>query len=108
MKNSELQRIWTNGKGKAVLIDNVEDLVERLLMRETEALIAENSQNIQKAESGKASKKMARFEFGNDDDLEEIEDLTAMNASGGGFHFNKQPEPVSKPLWGDAPSSNAK
>lgn len=68
--NSELQDYWSDGRGKAVLIDNIEELVEQLVMREAEALIEQNEHKVRDsmpapiasssmASSGK--KKMAKF-----------------------------------------------
>lgn len=83
------------------MIDNIEELVDRLVMREAEAIIEENKQMAATKVDSKPApptttnssgkKKMAKFRFGNDDDLEEIEDIPALNTSGeAGFQlFNK-------------------
>ena len=95
VKNSDLQQLWQRGRGKQAIIQNVDELVERLIMREAHKLIDQNKA----APKSKNNKKM----FGNDmiDGLDEIEDLDDMDDDKG-FHFFGQPnkQPKAGPTLG--------
>lgn len=78
VQKSELQRLWQSGRGKKCLIENVNELVNHIVIREAEKLIHENKH---------LAKKPSKF----DDEIEEIEDLEDFNSSGKGFHFNNRP-----------------
>ena len=83
MEKSDLQKLWQPGKGKAVCIDNVEELVEQLLLRETEKLIKENKHLANKRKPPTLI----------DDGLDEIEMLEELDDNQGLQFYGSKPKP---------------
>ena len=99
-KQNELHSLWQRGRGAKSIINNVEAIVERMIMREAEKLIDQNRDSAMVVPIKRPSNYKHNKVMSNDilDGLDEIEDLEDLDASGKGFHFygaganQKQPQ----------------
>ena len=72
---SDLKKLWQGGYGREDVVENVERLVDRLIMREAEILISQNKSRVS-----------AKAHVSEIDGLDEIEDFEDLDDQGG-FHF---------------------